>query len=833
MSAATDGAAPVPAAPRDVALRVLSLRVSDRPTSVSVPRDLLASTHHAGLAEFQREALSRLRTIIQRRRGAILADSVGLGKTHVAAALLSLYLDAGRSVLVCGPAQLGAHWRRQLRRLRGWTWLSHTSLSRGRTRPHMACGLIVVDEAHAFRNPATRRYAALTTMTDEADVLLMTATPVNNSVLDFYHLVRLFAGDDAFVDIGVLSLESAAEAAARGGSAGPVRRVAEEVMVRRTRDSVRSELEASPYLQGRRLAFPRQEAIRTVQYDFRLAYPDLTDAISGALAGLTFPVHALGRYAVDGAHFAAPPTELLRLNILKRLESSTAAFRTSIVRHRRLVEQFLAAAADGYILNVADHHLLYRDIGDAVQLPIHGAVLRPWPTALDRATTIQNADDELRRLRLLKSCVANASGDDPKIVALQSLLDGELAGETTLIFTEFRETAVLLWRTLSPRGGVGLIHGGDARLGRGRTSRGAVIDRFAPIANRARVPRPHERVRLLIATDVLAEGINLQDARVVISYDMPWNPVRLAQRIGRIDRLGSPHDAVLAYTFMPDRDVDSLLRLLRRVRRKLRAIGIVGGDAPRFGASVSPALNARNADPEQDRDLQGGWDLVEALRTAWRRGVDNAADRGDAAVFRPADRGIIAAAIRWRDPHRGALCAVSDGGRPWLVLVRGREPPRLQTQLADELLLQALSATELLPLDDAWVARAMRRAIAAVHLSGTGPGARVPERRRTDTRAAAAVRRWLRSADHATDAAAIADADRALALLALPQTSSLRLRIGDVLRSHHTDDERVRALADLATERKTPQKRRPAQPPRLRVVAVLELVPEGSGGRRR
>src|SRR5690606_37435578 len=118
------------------------------------------------------------------------------------------------------------------------------------------------------------------------------------------------------------------------------------------------------------------------------------------------------------------------------------------------------------------------------------------------------------------------------------------------------------------------------RLGRLRSGRRAIIERFAPLANGVRPPRPAEDVRVLIATDVLAEGMNLQDASMVVSYDLPWNPVRLSQRFGRIDRLGSPHSSIRTVVFAPDRGVDDMLGLMKRLRRKLRHIRVVGGDAP-------------------------------------------------------------------------------------------------------------------------------------------------------------------------------------------------------------------------------------------------------------
>src|SRR5687767_12697520 len=137
------------AAPRDVALAMLDARFG-------TPQPVVAAD---GLAAFQQDALARVTRILQCRHGAILADSVGLGKTHVADALIrSLTADGGR-VLVTGPAMLQAHWRRHLRHVRRWRWCSHTSLSRGGAPAGTsAWKLVVVDEAHAFRNPETHRY---------------------------------------------------------------------------------------------------------------------------------------------------------------------------------------------------------------------------------------------------------------------------------------------------------------------------------------------------------------------------------------------------------------------------------------------------------------------------------------------------------------------------------------------------------------------------------------------------------------------------------------------------------------------------------------------------
>jgi hypothetical protein len=268
------------------------------------PQDDGTRLDTSGLAAFQADGVERVRRILDHRRGAVLADSVGLGKTHIARALVRAALQAGEKVIVCAPAALRTHWRRQLRRLEGWDWLSHSALSRGATVRTRA-QLVVVDEAHAFRNPATHRYAALAGLCTDARVLLLTATPVNNSIMDFYHLLRLFSARHDFADVGVTDLLTAVESA--GADAGPLRRVIEAVVVRRTRELIEHSGALLPAaaaagteyasavrtasVTGTTLRFPRREPVRLLHYDLALAYPGLMNGITGAVAALRFPAH--------------------------------------------------------------------------------------------------------------------------------------------------------------------------------------------------------------------------------------------------------------------------------------------------------------------------------------------------------------------------------------------------------------------------------------------------------------------------------------------------------------------------------------------------------------
>jgi superfamily II DNA or RNA helicase len=810
-----DGSAFARSTPAEVVLRMLELRFPAAPRPPT----------SADLAAFQQDALQRLRSIMAEYGGAFLCDSVGLGKTHVAGSMIRDALSARRAVLVSGPAQLAGHWRRHLRGVRHWAWLSHSACSRGRTwngsglRP-----LVVVDEAHAFRNPATRRYRALAVTCAHADVLLLTATPVNNALVDFYHLIRLFARDDAFAAIGVPDLATAFAAAAAGHEVALVRRVAEAVVVRRTRALVHRYYGRSGGGDST-LRFPDSGPVRMIRYELG-SDTAFRDVLRPSLLGLGFPAHRAGGNA-------APP-ELMRLGLLKRLASSAAAFRASLFRHAALLQQFTRAARAGFLLDPHDHRTLFREVDGALQLPLDAIALPRWPAHLDRDAFIADAAADTELLRGMMEATPEPAAD-PKLQTLrQLLLEEEVRAEPVLIFTEFRDTATSLWRALVAGGGVGLVHGGDARVGRGRGTRQAVVERFAPRANRAPQPPAHQRVRILIATDVLAEGMNLQDARTVVSYDVPWNPVRLAQRIGRIDRLGSPHAYVIACAFTPARDLDDMLGLIGRIRRKLRAIRLVGGDAPRFTAhdersrrSAARSQPARGLAAEIDRAAE----LGEALRmelAVRSGGVASIVPPGSPIVpahpagGAPNGRVPVACLRTGRDSRRGAVVCLRAGGTTWIVLLLDGEPPRVGGSQPDELLLDALHIVEA-PDPDLEAAR--QRAVRARHAVRQLLRFEQPARPARESQLAArAVGEWLRTRPGGPDPAEITQAEQILAGLAHGSAAD-GFRIAAALRGGGPAEQVVRRLLAAVPQPSgagPPRERRGRSPLQVRAVLLLE-----------
>jgi superfamily II DNA or RNA helicase len=547
------------------------------------------------LPEFQVAGLERARSILDRYNGVLIADPTGAGKTFIGLALIEQAVSRGvEPVLVTGPASLRSQWTEHLRRIErpdpgpepdghemsgrpAINWLSHTALSLGRwSRRWERPRLVVVDEAHAFRNPRTRRYRALARICCMARVVLLTATPVHNSLLDLYFQLRLFLSDDGLADLGVPDLRHAFLRADAGPGPMPesLSSGLDRISIRRSRKEIEDQIRrvqscdhenAGPY--DVTLRFPIREPTAVVGWSHPGNGFDDACATIEELTLLPFGLDTRG----------GTGSVLMRFHLLKRLESSAAAFGDSLQRLMRYLESFLDSLDQGFLLRPDDRRALTRGASDA-QLFLAPLALQPIPPGCDRLALTHGVGRDLEALRTLYSQRRPACASaDPKIEALGRLLSDTLSVEPVLVFTEFRATASEVWRRLGRRHRIGLIHGGGAWLGTSRASRSEVVRAFAPRANGAAVAQAH-RVRVLVATDVLAEGWNLQDARDVVSFDLPWNPVRLIQRIGRIDRLGSPHATVRCHNFMPDHHLESMLRLVERLAAKLDAIRSTRGE---------------------------------------------------------------------------------------------------------------------------------------------------------------------------------------------------------------------------------------------------------------
>jgi hypothetical protein len=740
----------------------------------------------------------RCQAILQRFGGVLLADGVGLGKTYVALALAVLERARGGDAVAIVPAALRAEWIRASRE----TGISlvlhaHTRLARGAPALGARVSLLLVDEAHAFRNPATRRYATLADLAAGRRVALLTATPFNNSPADLAALIQLFAGRDRFRELGVSDLPAALAAADQTGAALALAAIS----VCRSRRLVQGRFP------GLRTSFPERRLLPAVEYDLDAVYGGALDALLAALGHVAETAPDLERGVT-----------LLHLALLRRLESSRAALARSLRRHRDYLTEWSAAAAAGRRLRRRDFHALFpRQDSDDTQLSL-------LPLLLGAPGAAPPVDVTERRAaldRALSSVEVPAATSDPKLEALQTLLSGELAGRQTIVFTEYRDTALHIASRLRQRFRVLAVTGSAAWAGRARLSRPEALDAFAPVSRRARAD-PLLAADVLVATDVASEGMNLQDASAVVNYDLPWNPVRVMQRIGRVDRLGALDREVVLAHLVPAGGFRQLTGVLSTLRAKLaagpRALGIEPDPlaALWWVGRARPSILALEAE---------SWRRVEPLEAAdrWRMVAGPSQGRRHGPPLIAA--GLIA---DQGEPAAGLLLALEwpSGSRiplPFVVTPAGTV--RTDAIALGDIATRALGASALpvAPSDFACVLASVLPEARSrlLVLSATRRGADVTGASRRE--ALGALLHAAHRAEEARDASTTMAIGHALAVLRRELPMGLERMLGRLLRD---DDDR--SLAARIVESIAPALP-PAGPtldgtPRLVLVAAIALA---------
>lgn len=500
---------------------------------------LAAPPRRAGsivLRPHQRSALQRLRRMLGEYGGALLADDVGLGKTYIAAALAREY----DRVLVVTPAALRDMWHAALRDVGAkGSVVSYATLSRG-GGPRERFDLVLLDEAHHARTPGTRRYARIAQLTDGAHLLMLSATPVHNSRRDLTALLALFLGARA------LALDDDALATH---------------VIRRER----YDLDA--------------EHLPAIAEPVRLEVGD-DEALLRAILALPPPLPPRDAGA-GGA--------LVVWGLVREWASSNAALEGAL-RRRLARAGALAAALDGGRLPTRQELTAWVCADRSVQLAF--PELLDSPVASDSAalrSVLARHEHAVRAL--LQRARASAWTDVRRAVVLRELRL-QHRGEKIVAFTQFADTARALFREMRRDSGVAVLTGRGASVAGGALSRREAIQRFAPRASRTRAPRAIERIDLLIATDILSEGINLHDASVVVHLDLPWTPARLEQRVGRSRRMGALHARTSVYVLQPPASAEELLRVEQRLHAKLGAAERLLGAADGLLAPADVPLGA-------------------------------------------------------------------------------------------------------------------------------------------------------------------------------------------------------------------------------------------------
>ena len=572
------------------------------------------------LSRAQRRAAERAERAVRRYGGAILADATGLGKTRVALALLrgGLKRRERARALLCVPARLKPMWERALlHAAQGAPWrervtlLSHHALSRhgvkawGRATASQAGAVspswIVIDEAHRFCTPHTQRYDAMSRLARHATATLcVTATPIRHGVEDLRALLDLFI---------TRGWEVNRMGRARGVHLDPERlderaleALAGEVIVRRVQL-----LEAS----DRALKRPRQR-IERVDYEPGPRERWLWRHVAQQARELELAL--FGSKAPSGLF-----TELL----CRRWESGVESLRLTldrlVVLHDRALRHH---AATGRCPSIAALREAFEGGGqESFAFMLEGAPSR------EEGIDIEAIRRDLARLKALARRVEAARqealhGDGGRLRALATLCAERLRAHKVLCFTSSREAAEgcfeALCRRLGAADSVGLITGAGARAtGLGRIKAQLALERFAPIGQECQgIWAPSEQLRVLVATDCIAEGVNLQDCAHVVLLDLPYTPLGLTQRVGRLSRPGGPHEEVVVLWLRP-RGWEDSLGMMRRLRVKAdeAARAHLGYDEVARFLSDSSAAPRPRASATGEAQLLERLDRYEAL---WR-----------------------------------------------------------------------------------------------------------------------------------------------------------------------------------------------------------------------
>ena len=600
--------------PRDLFLKAAYIEYKDRLEERG--GDPIWEKTFPPLFPFQKTAVDQSLTMFEIYGGVILADVVGLGKTYVGTALLKhLQLQEYRPLIVCPPALVDmwekfcADYEVDAKILsRGQLSIRNFELSRA--YKYKDRDLVLIDESHHFRNNNSRQYENMQQFMQARDAraILLTATPYSNDPQDIQNQLMLFH-ETTKTSIPPANETDLAEyfSRVRDGHADLVD-LLRNIMIRRTRRYVlkqwgRSDENGRRYLQigEQRKYFPERK-METNCYNINRVYSNQYQTIVTLLSAkaesrhLTLARYSLGSYVKeeykqvdlykDLGGIGPRLVGLIRMLLLKRMESSLDAFQESV---KNLV------SGHKVILKLLDEEIV--PIGDVSYKAMYD-IARDDPRSIEDPETVEEFKKKMReagetKYKFEAFDIKNLTRDirndlevfesidsmirtltwkeDDKLHKLQKLLDTAYGGKKVLVFTEFATTAEYLHKHLDWNGVKDITHSN-------RRNSVQCARRFDPKNNPGSEIEADE-VTLLISTDVLSEGMNLQAGEVIINYDFHWNPTRLIQRAGRVDRIGSKNEFVIVHNFLPDPEIERDLNLEKLVGEKISDIQkIIGED---------------------------------------------------------------------------------------------------------------------------------------------------------------------------------------------------------------------------------------------------------------
>lgn len=540
--------------------------------------------------QYQLDAVTQARKTLEAYNGVFIADVVGLGKTYICSMLAATLPRDKYKLIVCPPLLIN-EWKKVLNQY-GVTRFEVVSLGKlsnliveGKTH----YDYVFVDEAHRFRNDDANMYTDLHTICRDKKVVLISATPINNWTKDIENLIYLFQDKHAGTINGVKNIERFfAELDAklkkypkntpaywqqlRENSEVIRDRLVRHVMIRRTRSEISKYYAVD--LQKQNLTFPTLEKPQRIIYTLDAYTNNAFNETIEKIKSFSYARYTPLLYLIDQKKYATALVaqrnmcSFMKGLLLKRLESSFYAFKQTLGRFIESYEKFLAMYESGvlYVSKAVNVYDLW-DEGSFEKLQELTGKNEAWCFDADEFNDdfIKNLYADLDSLKYMKSMWDKVLGD-PKLEKFkEELAQNEiLKGKKLILFTESRETAEYLYEELKPIFGDTIIEFSASTDPKVKIE---IEDSFNPNNSE----KNNDKYDVLITTDVLAEGINLHKASVIINYDLPWNPTRVMQRVGRINRVGTTFDKIYVFNFFPTAQSSSHMPLEERILEKIQA----------------------------------------------------------------------------------------------------------------------------------------------------------------------------------------------------------------------------------------------------------------------
>ena len=554
--------------------------------------------------EYQEQAVLNAKKILLEYGGVFISDVVGLGKTYISA-MLAGQLD-GRTLVIAPPVLLEksnpGSWTNVFSDFR----VQADFESIGKLDHLLARGTdkytnIIIDEVHRFRTETTISYEKLAEICRGKRVVLVTATPYNNTPKDILSLLKLFQKAKKSTIPNLPDLEAFFNGLAKKlkkldrkkdyteyinivkANSREIRdKVLKYLMVRRTRTEIEKYFSKDIKEQG--LKFPEVKKPEPMFYELNDEEDDVFTKTIDMIANKFIYARYMPMLYYEGKidqleeQSQRNMGRFMKILLVKRLESSFFAFRNSVDRFLHSYKMFIKELDNGNVYVSKKHtnkifELLENDDDEAVQRLIDEGKAEKYENKDFRKELridLQHDHDILLKVKKLWQKVNR----DPKLIKFINDLskNAVLKNNHLIIFTESKETANYLFKNINEEyPGKVLLFTGDS----GESVRGKVIENFD-----ARARHPKEDYRILVSTEVLSEGVNLHRSNVVINYDIPWNPTRMMQRVGRINRVDTPFDVIHTFNFFPTKQSNDEIKLKEAAEAKINAfLTLLGGDA--------------------------------------------------------------------------------------------------------------------------------------------------------------------------------------------------------------------------------------------------------------